>query len=49
MIKLPSAFHYWQSVPDKGAAAREQVARYKPDDLMPTGRQFVAALTPSRT
>lgn len=47
MIKLPSAFHYWQSVPDKGAAAREQVARYKPDDLMPTGRQFVAALTPS--
>jgi hypothetical protein len=37
MTKLPSAFHYWQSVQDKTATAREQVARYKPDDLMPTG------------
>jgi hypothetical protein len=50
MMKLPPAFHYWQSVPDKAAAAREQVGRYKPDDLMPTGHhagQFIAALTPS--
>jgi hypothetical protein len=50
MTRLPTAFYYWQSTSDKATAAREHVARYKPDDLMPTGRHaalFVEALTPS--
>ena len=50
MTKLPTEFYYWKTATNKAAVAREQVARCKPDDLMPTGHRaglFITALTSS--